>query len=188
MSVLRGRQSWYPDVGFCFLSFESIIFFLPCHLFTIFLKKKKKLWKILTFVSHIIISVSPHQLPNIHSYIKLFPPLQTLLLLIPLYLLLSFSQLLFWHLRLLAWLIPFFCTFFSMGSILLFFFYYFLLSLPFLSCPLQSSVSFTFKFFPSFLSLFPFLLKKNFFFSQWETLASKRVLCWTTLASIQAWI
>lgn len=88
MSVLRGRQSWYPDVGFCFLSFESIIFFSYLVTSSLFsLKKKKNLWKILTFVSHIIISVSPHQLPNIHSYIKLFPPLQTLLLLIPLYLL-----------------------------------------------------------------------------------------------------
>ena len=42
MSVLRGRQSWYPDVGFCFLSFESIIFFSYLVTSSLFSLKRKK--------------------------------------------------------------------------------------------------------------------------------------------------
>ena len=153
-------------MGFCFLSFESIIFFLPCHLFTIFLKKKKK--KIVEnpyiCIPHHYFS-SPHQLPNIHSCIKLFPPVQTLLLLIPLSFVIFLSaSVLTSQLACLTDSFFLHLLFHGLHIIVFLLLLSSLSSFSFLSFAVFSYVSFTFKFFPYFLSLFPFLLKKIFFF------------------------
>lgn len=159
MSVLRGRQSQYPDVGFCFLSFESVIFFCPCHLFTIFLKKKKKhCGKFLhSYTTSLFqFSTSAPQYPYLYQVVPsnantafANTTLYSFVIFLSASVLTSqlafltdcfFLHYLFHGLHIIVFLL-------RLSS---------LSSFSFLSFAVSSYVSFTFKFFPSLLSLFPF--------------------------------
>ena len=102
---------------------------------------------------------SPHQLPNIHTCIKLFSPMQTLLLLIPLYTLVIFLSASVLTSQLAYLTDSFFLHYLFRGLHIIVFLLLLssLSSFSFLSFAVSSYVSFTFKFFPSLLSLFPFL-------------------------------
>lgn len=170
MSVLRGRQSQFPDAGFCFLSFESIICFFPCHPFTIFLKKKKKknCGKFLHSypTSLFQFSTSAPQYPYLYQVVP--SNANSAFANTTLYSFVIFLSASVLTSQLTCLTDSFFlhCLFRGLHIIVFLLLLSSLSSFSFLSFAVSSYVSFTFKFFPSLLSLFPFFALNFFFFPQ----------------------